>query len=33
VPDLDSALAWAGRAPFEHCAVVEVRPTRVVPPA
>jgi hypothetical protein len=29
-PDLDAALAWAGRAPFEHCAAVEVRPTRVV---
>jgi hypothetical protein len=33
VPDLDAALAWAGRAPFEHCGVVEVRPTRVVPAA
>ena len=30
-PDLDSAIAWAERAPFEHCALVEVRPTRVVP--
>src|SRR5690348_8773763 len=29
VPDLDSALAWARRAPFEHCGPVEVRPTRV----
>lgn len=29
-PDLDSAIAWAKRAPFEHCGVVEVRPTRVV---
>ena len=28
--DLDAALAWAKRAPFDHCAVVEVRPTRVV---
>jgi len=33
VPDRDAALAWAGRAPFEHCGVVEVRPTRVVPSA
>jgi hypothetical protein len=33
VPDLEAALAWAQRAPFEHCGVVEVRPTRVVPPA
>ena len=33
VADMDTALAWAGRAPFEHCAVVEVRPTRVVPSA
>ncbi len=32
-PDLDAALAWAGRAPFEHVALVEVRPTRVVPAA
>lgn len=31
--DLDAALAWAGRMPFEHCALVEVRPTRVVPTA
>ena len=31
VPDLDAALAWARRAPFEHCGPVEVRPTRVVP--
>lgn len=31
VPDFDAAVAWAGRAPFEHCGVVEVRPTRVVP--
>ena len=30
VPDHEAALAWAGRMPFEHCAVVEVRPTRVV---
>jgi hypothetical protein len=30
VADFDAALAWARRAPFEHCAVVEVRPTRVV---
>lgn len=29
--DLDSALAWAKRAPFEHLGVIEVRPTRVVP--
>ncbi len=33
VPDLDAAVAWAGRAPFDHCALVEVRPTRVVPAA
>ena len=33
VRDLDAALAWAGRAPFEHCGAVEVRPTRVVPAA
>jgi hypothetical protein len=33
VPDGDAALAWAGRAPFEHLGVVEVRPTRVVPAA
>lgn len=33
VPDLDAAVAWAGRAPFEHVGVVEVRPTRVVPAA
>jgi len=32
-PDLEAALAWAGRMPFEHCAMVEVRPTRVVPSA
>jgi len=32
-PDLDAALAWAARAPFEHCGAVEVRPTRVVSPA
>jgi hypothetical protein len=32
-PDLDAAIAWAGHAPFEHCGVVEVRPTRVVPAA
>ena len=31
VPDQDAALAWAQRAPFEHCDVVELRPTRVVP--
>ena len=30
VPDVDAALAWARRAPFEHCGAVEVRPTRVV---
>ena len=30
-PDLDTAVAWARRAPFEHCGPVEVRPTRVVP--
>jgi hypothetical protein len=29
-PDLDAAVAWAKRAPFEHCGAVEVRPTRVV---
>jgi len=33
VPDLDAALTWAERAPFENCGVVEVRPTRVVPAA
>ena len=33
VPDRDAALVWAGRAPFEHVGVVEVRATRVVPPA
>ncbi|HEY7894521.1 MAG TPA: YciI family protein [Gemmatimonadaceae bacterium] len=33
VPDLDAALAWAKRAPFEHVGAVEVRPTRVVPTA
>lgn len=33
VPDHDTALAWAQRAPFEHCEVVELRPTRVVPVA
>ena len=33
VPDLDAALAWAARAPFEHCGLIEVRPTRVVPSA
>ena len=33
VPDVDSALAWARRAPFEHCGPVEVRLTRVVPAA
>lgn len=32
-PDLEAALAWAKRAPFEHCGPVEVRPTRVVPVA
>jgi hypothetical protein len=32
-PDLDTAVAWARRAPFEHCGPVEVRPTRVVPVA
>ena len=31
VPNHDAALAWAQRAPFEHCDVVELRPTRVVP--
>ena len=30
-PDLDTAIAWAKRAPFEHLGVIEVRPTRVVP--
>ena len=30
VPDLDAALAWARRAPLEHCGPIEVRPTRVV---
>lgn len=30
VPDHDTAVAWAQRAPFDHCHVVEVRPTRVV---
>ena len=29
-PDLDTAVAWARRAPFEHCGPVEVRPTRVM---
>jgi len=29
--DLDTAIAWAKRAPFDHCRAVEVRPTRVVP--
>jgi len=29
-PDLDAALAWARKAPFEHLGVIEVRPTRVV---
>jgi hypothetical protein len=29
-PDLASAVAWARRAPFEHCGPIEVRPTRVV---
>ena len=33
VPDQDAAVAWAKRAPFDHCDVVEVRPTRVVPSA
>jgi hypothetical protein len=33
VPDAGAALAWARRAPFEHCGPVEVRPTRVVPAA
>lgn len=33
VPDLDAALEWAKRAPFEHVGAVEVRPTRVVPAA
>lgn len=32
-PDLDTAVAWARRAPFEHCGSVEVRPTRVLPAA
>jgi hypothetical protein len=32
-PDLDAAIAWAKQAPFQHCGVVEVRPTRVVPAA
>jgi len=32
-PDLDAAVAWARRAPFEHCGPIEVRPTRVVPAA
>lgn len=30
VPDHETALAWARRAPFEHCGAVEVRPTRIV---
>ena len=29
-PDLDTAVAWARRGPFEHCGPIEVRPTRVV---
>lgn len=32
-PDHDTAVAWAKRAPFDHCHVVEVRPTRIVPSA
>lgn len=28
--NLEEALAWAKRAPFDHCGPVEVRPTRVV---
>ena len=28
VPDLDAALAWAGRAPFDHCGVVHPKPPR-----
>jgi hypothetical protein len=30
-PDTNTAIAWARRAPFDHCHAVEVRPTRVVP--
>ena len=30
VPDVDTAIAWARRAPFDHCGPVEVRPARVV---
>ena len=30
VADLDTAVDWARRAPFEHCGPIEVRPTRVV---
>ena len=30
VPNHDTALAWAKRAPFDHCGAIEVRPTRVV---
>lgn len=31
VADLDAAITWANRAPFEYVGAVEVRPTRVVP--
>ena len=31
MPDLDAAIAWAKRAPFEHFGVIAVRPTCVVP--
>jgi hypothetical protein len=30
VADADAARSWARLAPFDHCRVVEVRPTRVV---
>lgn len=30
-PDLDTAVAWAKRAPFSRVAAIEVRPTRMMP--
>jgi hypothetical protein len=32
VPNLDAALGWAAKLPFEYCRVVEVRPTSYPPP-
>ncbi|HKT06317.1 MAG TPA: YciI family protein [Gemmatimonadaceae bacterium] len=30
VSDHDAAIAWAKRAPFDHCEAIDLRPTRIV---